>query len=613
MALLAYDPDRISRLRGALADASIDLRGVRCTDPAAADAMRVVRAAVAQLDATWLPLVTRLLDSNPLSSSQRHDAHIHSLDQSLIRVMADGYGWSVQHDPLSDVATTVTVEEARALGAMLNGVDSHTLASDPAQLAWLAQQLAVIGRDPALSAEFLANFHNWASLCDGLSSHRAWLLSGFTAANPAAIAALDEVFLGLAQIQQHHVPLDLCTVAADFPLPQIDEMDPYSAALLLRHLQLDGTTRAFLTDHLLQRWFEAPLSVGDGNPDTDADYFDGPNTADILFTSLLTDPAACLQYLQRAVGHPETLFEVANDPELAFRVVLAGTDPAIAEASLAGRIVVPLIEYFHDNTYRCDIVLCDGGGGHWRLFLADLVSPWLLQFTPLNQQFSDDPDRTKRSLRFVFADTEARQRVLSNADSISRGVRLANLASADGLRVEEVAAVIAMLYRQALETDVHDEKDRQAQSDAIMTVASVAASIGTGLLPLVGATAFLAGAAVDAGGAGLQMMLSGKLFDPEGVEDAGEYRQDLAMTAAAADVLDLATRQLVANGLLPVTVLPTPGPNLTAKYPDRELRIDFDEWVTRHQIPADQRDILENLIKEFANGAMVADNVFARA
>ena len=81
MGLLAYDPQRVGRLRQALVEAVDDLRRVTCTDPAATDAMRVVRSAVAQIDATWLPLVDRLLASDPLSRAQRIAAQITSLDQ----------------------------------------------------------------------------------------------------------------------------------------------------------------------------------------------------------------------------------------------------------------------------------------------------------------------------------------------------------------------------------------------------------------------------------------------------------------------------------------------------------------------------------------------------
>ena len=209
MGMLAYDPDRVRRLQGTMTQALDGLRAVSCTDPAAADAVRLVRSTASQLESTWLPLACRVLSTDPLSKAQRRSEHIDALDQSLVKVMAQGYGWAVQHDPLGDSAGVVTAEEARALGARLNEINVEALLDDPEQLRWLAMRLEIIGRDPALSADFLANFHDWADLGDRLGGRRALLLSdtgndtGNDRTTSTTIDDLDAIFAGLGNIQRN--------------------------------------------------------------------------------------------------------------------------------------------------------------------------------------------------------------------------------------------------------------------------------------------------------------------------------------------------------------------------------------------------------------------------
>ena len=374
MALLAYDPQRVGRLRQALVEAADDLRRVTCTDPAAADAMRVVRSAVAQMDATWLPLVDRVLTSDPLSGGQRRAAQIDSLDQSLIRVMADGYGWSVQQDPLSDDTTIVTVEEARALAATLNHVDPEALANDPEQLAWLAQQLAVIGRDPALSAQFLANFHNWDVLPLALAHQRANSYgSGYSASTVAA--DIDPVFAGLMSIWRTSLPaatLHAGTAASIAELlPPMSDPDPYVQALMLDALHLDPIALATVANQLLRTWLDDKATLG---VSLDLTVPFGPNTADILLQGIADDPAASAYFLGLIVDRPALLFQTLDDAEIGYRVALNGTDPAHASPGNAERTVLSILDYFWVDPYATDLAT-DGYAGDYGPFLGHLVAP----------------------------------------------------------------------------------------------------------------------------------------------------------------------------------------------------------------------------------------------
>ena len=89
----------------------------------AAQAMRSVTRTRTDIELVWLPVLARILDSTALTRRWWYPLADSSLEHSLITVMADGYGWSVQADPLTDDSTKVTAAEARALGAMMNMAD----------------------------------------------------------------------------------------------------------------------------------------------------------------------------------------------------------------------------------------------------------------------------------------------------------------------------------------------------------------------------------------------------------------------------------------------------------------------------------------------------------
>ena len=333
MSMLAYDPDRVRLLQGATVRALDGLRAVRCTDPAAVDAVRLVRSAAEQLESTWLPLVGRVLSTDPLTRAQRRAEHIDALDRSLIKVMAEGYGWLVQQDPLSDNTAVVTAEQARALGAMLNQIDLEALLDDPEQLRWLAERLEIIGRDPTLSSEFLSNFHEWAELCDRFGGRRALLLgdtgNGPTITTATTVDDLDAVLAGLAHTRRSYLRTasESGCVDASSVVPQMDEMNPYSAALIVQYLGLDAASLARVADRLLQRWRNMPWEQQHGRPPSDFSFSLGANTADILMQALLLAPGASAAFVALTVEHPEVLFGTATDPTLAHRVILDADRP----------------------------------------------------------------------------------------------------------------------------------------------------------------------------------------------------------------------------------------------------------------------------------------------
>ena len=220
MSYLAYDPDRVDALLSSMRRSLDELRRIHCDDPAAIDAMRVLRSLTLDVDMFWMPLVLRTATTPSLTAGKGLPADLGELPNSLAFVMATGYGWSLLHDPVNDNPGVVTAEEARALGPRMNEADAVAASAEPEGLAWLSSQLEIIGRDPQLSAQFLANFHEWAPWGDALGRRRARLLADVERDTRVTVADLDSVFAGLAHVQRAVMHPDQACVE----LPWLDEI-----------------------------------------------------------------------------------------------------------------------------------------------------------------------------------------------------------------------------------------------------------------------------------------------------------------------------------------------------------------------------------------------------
>lgn len=562
MGFLAYDPARVARLQRALDELLAALRATRCADPSASNAMQAVRVLAAHIEEQWLPLTAHVLSADPLTSRQRRDAQVDHLDHSLIKVMADGYGWSVLHDPLA-AGGTLTPAEARALGARLN--DAAAFVDDPEQMRWLAQQLAIIGDDPALSREFLANFHDWAELCDRLGGQRALLLSAEPFATPTTVAALDDVFAGLGRVVHHDLPSGACP-PPDAVLPEIDVMHPYSAALVVRHMGLGGELLGQVTEHLLRRWLAAPRQHESDRPSTDL-HLDGPNTADLLLPLVSANPVAARWLVTAAAHQPDLLFATADDPELAHQLVLSVTDPARMSATDAAATIVPLIEYFADGAYPLGAA-GDGYDGSWELFLVDLVAPWTLQFAPLNREFGLDPEHKAQLLGFVIDDAEALDRLVADAAVVEAGV-ITSLGDGSTRTLDEFASYIGMLGGLVVHERVDDEERALAAFEMVIRVAGLA-------------TALVPGAPIVAGIAmavGLEATNAFAPFDPARVARDAEYAHEYSLTVTAAAVTVTVVELLAINGAVPVAIPAPPVPDPSADHPAVDFMLALDRWL----------------------------------
>jgi hypothetical protein len=68
MGYMGYDPQGLASLRSRLVEAENDLRGLKCDDPDASEAIRVIAGSIQNLSSLWFPIVETLLESDPLSA-----------------------------------------------------------------------------------------------------------------------------------------------------------------------------------------------------------------------------------------------------------------------------------------------------------------------------------------------------------------------------------------------------------------------------------------------------------------------------------------------------------------------------------------------------------------
>lgn len=592
MALLAYDPQRVSRLRRELVDAADDLRRVDCADPVAADAIRVVRAAMAQLDATWLPLVSRLLASDPLSGSQRRAAQINSLDQSLIRVMADGYGWSVQADPLPELAAVVnasvvnaavvsavvTEEEARALGAALNGIDPEALANDPEQLAWLAQQLAIIGRDHALSAQFLANLHHWDVLPFVLAQQRAQSFGSEYVGSTFA-ADLDPVFDGLMSIWRTTLPvatLHTGTAAsiADL-LPPMDAPDPYVQALMLRSLRLDPIALATVANDLLRNWLDNKEAFDGGALDLAVPF--GPNTADVLLQDIAGNATASAYFLALVSDRPALLFHTLDDPEIGYQLALAGTDPTHTSSPAAGSAVLAILDYFQTDPYAT-APSTDGYPGDYGPFLGQLIAPWLLQFTGASDEWAATDVTKARLLAVALNDDQGLQALVAASQRMADGFAHSLITARNDRETLalslQIGGLLSLLGQSVVNEHIDDESERSHFLwDLTWTVLTTTTNFVPG-----GAVANIA---AGLGATALEGLLATYFVgsNADGVRQDGEYSMDVVVTVAAAVMLMGLFQSWQTDGRLALAAAPPPAPRSGEGCPSSEYRDDVERWA----------------------------------
>ncbi|MBI4933528.1 MAG: hypothetical protein HY828_06590 [Actinobacteria bacterium] len=541
MTYLAFDPIQVHGLAAAMVRSLDELWTVRCDDPAAYEALRTVRLLRDEIETQWLPLARRVAASLSLTGKAL-PADLGELRNSLAFVMAVGTDWAVTDDPSG--SDLMTPEEARALGARMNRADAASFVSDPAELRWLAGRLERIAADPVLAASFLANFHEWALWGDALGRLRARIVAGVDARTTVTVPELDGVFAAMAHVERSTEPAWLT------------EMNPYAAAAMVRFLGLHGEALAVAADRILAQ-----------HPITDMDALSGPNAADVLFPLVAADSVASARFLSLATRHPEVLFDRPSDTAAGYRLVLHATDPARMSAEQAGVILPRLVQHFATTDPSCDeaCYTAQERPENWRAFLVDLVSPWMLQFSPQNQQWPLSNEGRERLLSFVLEDEASLQRFVERADRVQAGF-VTSISSGEEHALDELGAFMAMIGALIVNNREQTSLTRQKGWEMITTLA--------GLL-----TAAIPGIAVGAGAAmGLVIIGSSVAPDPRGTARQAGFGADLASTSAGAAVAEKIALQWKADGSLPADFAMPPTADPQADLPSQEFMWEFDDW-----------------------------------
>jgi hypothetical protein len=464
MAFLGYSPELLRDLRVAVARSSDELNGWTNTDPEAVDAMAVLRAARQLLDDRWLPIIDGVLSS--LIDELR-------VRQPWLFDVADG--WRRTLDPLRDVpgSPAALVADARALARQL--LDEPISSMTPAEMIATTDRLLAIADDPAAMSAFreaIGGDAEWAVIFDGLgldhaqqNARLAWDPGDDVA--DTRIGLLDTLMVPLADVYQsgpHQAH------RAWYPTV-IQQLDPYSAALLLTDLDLDSRVAADAAELVMTRWME-------GHDDTRVwvdPLTSGANTADLLFVWLALDSQAARLFVERASRNPEVLFRTSAFDRSVQELLLAATDPDSTTVVQAGAMIRPLIEWGvqHDGDIS---VASDGGIDELHSVLAIVIAPWLAQFAFNTDRWDWHRADGDAALRWVLNDAAALAAMRSVMDD-AWAQRLAStpLLDADGhvepAALNETAGVFSSVYDVMLDLEL----DAAAQDDLWLGVSLLVA------------------------------------------------------------------------------------------------------------------------------------------
>lgn len=541
MTFLAYDPVGLEMLERRARLAVDQLRRLRCDDPDADDAARTLRRVRQHLDEGLLPVVRRILRNDPLREPVPDREDLPAIQNSLARFMAVERGWAVMMDPLPDDPNRVTVDEALALARRLREIPPSELVDDPEWLAWLTAELDRIGRDPRLSATFVAEFGDWAPWVAALADPRAHRLAGIDTRLHVSIDQLDATIDAFARIAHHTVTGGRGPSPA---LAALDQMPRYAAALFLRDLGLPPDLLGDVAAHLVTR------------PSDDLDELPGPNTNDTVLQQVLAEPLALPHFLLRSAPHLVQVAHDLADPSLLEAALMRGTDPELVDARTAGRIVIPALRWYLDDP--------EHGTG---TFAAELVVPWTAQFAASNDDWNLDVGERVRLIERALETPDALAAFIAQRDRLVANARR-HFSTGSARPVNEYVSYLALIGGLIVNARVRIVEMRKAAWNIVTDLGSLAVSLVPGVA--VGAALTL----------GVMYVAHRGEPDPDAVFREQLRGSDLVITMAAVNLADMLQQKWVAEGK---TTYATPDPpELRAdeeELPSVYFIRDFIDWV----------------------------------
>ncbi|MCU1397400.1 MAG: hypothetical protein JWN62_509 [Acidimicrobiales bacterium] len=581
---LGFDPTLVDLLRQAMSRALDELDSLRCTDHEADAAMRTIAAARSTVRDTWLPFTSSLLACRALNGYQPATIDPGEVINSWLQSVVADRHWHVLTDPFDAASSVGTpmleAEQVRAL-AMALSARTATTPLTAAEISWLGQALPTIARRADLVAAFLPAFTTtgWTSLCNELGAARqrmvteSLLFDGRTTSDESAgWTGIDTVFAGLGDI----VVADRSVHPESDATLLLDDMSAYSAALLVRQLDLDAAPLAEVTRELVERE-QLALDHTDGGAR-------GPRAADLLFEAMLVTPGAPTAYVVRTSDAPQLAFEASDDLDLARRLVHDGTDPAHLSTADAKVVVPAYVRWILGASTQHSSLVQDTDPG---LTMADLIGPYLLPVLRTGAAgFGLTSDERKGAQSLIATDPSglAMDRLLSDRERLVASLTVSMSADAAATldRLSDIADLLAFIDTMQRLSVIDVATRQQAEWQLMWT----AIGDGAGALPLPGAVSNLPGPAIT----GLQLALDATGWGPEAVDEVRSRSLTTlsAMTAVAASIV-VATRfdDMVRSGRIsPTTPIP-PAPNPTSTTAATDYVDAFELWISSNHLDND--------------------------
>jgi hypothetical protein len=537
MGKLAYNPCMVNGMLTRMTSAETGLAAITCSEQEAMGAMICVRSAQRELTWTYIPLATRVANDTSMRGGKSAEFDDDDIRYSLMRTMT-GYGWLVADDPLDDDPSTVTPEEARALGAALNSGDVLEDMESTGELVWLQQTLAVVEADPVLRQQFLSNFSDWEEAMNRLGFVQLEASNNGSASDGAsrAAAALGSI-ASLAHIFATGPAMD------DYEAV-VGTMDSYAGALFAVELPLSDNQLAHIGYDLVKRRYDGET------PTIDFD-FPGDNTADVVFRELIGRPEAAATFLGIAAhDEPAVIFNGLGHGQLIEELLVAGTSPDVLTEQEAGEVLVPLLQFTHE--YGDDMGFMyrygDGFELNAHLVMSSVVAPWLLNITSRDTQWGWTDDEATDVLNWIVADDDAADRLTELSTAYLQHLSSIAIAHPDGslniTELNDAAGLIAELGNALRLAHIDDAAAARFWADATLLLAGMAVTalgpggFALGVLKNVGAAA--GSPLID------DLLTSVGVFPPTAEESERKYNQLFAdqMTNAAVVAFVAAAAQL---------------------------------------------------------------------
>lgn len=567
---MAYDTVALARLRDAIATCTRELCNVRSNDPEASPALQAIAKASGLLGGIWVPKLDALIGCGVLSGYVPSTISSHDLAHASMYVLEHERGWRITTDPLSPQPLALTPFDAASLAWELSH-DTDRESFSNAELVALSRSLGEISARPDLVDAFLSNMTSatWTQLCNMLGESHLNRTQDASIFGPEGFdpADVDSVFSGLGSIladdRRRHPFSDAVGLT--------DEMEPYSAALLIRQLQLPADQLAQASYAVITRSFGSELPSSPGNPPI-------PHAADILMKAMMTTIGAPTMYVAQLVAQPRLLLDSGQDHALVSTFLQAAIDPGLMSEPTASAVLSNLIPFVLANVDASPLWI-DDKDALSTLALSVLI-PWLRQCTySQDSTWTIAPEVGAGWLVQLVQSEQALELLVADRDAIITRVFPTdpNLAD-DELRIatEQLADVLGLVDKVIQQASIGAAEKAQALWDFAWTVLGCAtAFVNTATLGgALALNALLPGIQAAAQEAGV------------GTTDVDQVRHDLvwqmdfrrAVTAAA-----LVTNRyvlMIEQHQLPEGAPPPPIPNPQSPNPAAQFGADFSKWLS---------------------------------